>query len=89
MVFDPSRVSYRQLLEFFYRMHDPTTKDRQGPDTGTQYRSAIFFHDEEQERIAKAVTEKVQREWWKKGKVVTEIIREWILLTQYHSDANC
>lgn len=59
-------------------MHDPTTKDRQGPDRGNEYRSAIFYHDDEQERIARSVTEKVQAEWWKKGTVVTEILREWI-----------
>ncbi|KAI9784203.1 MAG: Peptide-methionine (S)-S-oxide reductase [Peltula sp. TS41687] len=86
MVFDPSRLSYRQLLEFFYKMHDPTTKDRQGPDTGSQYRSAIFFHDDEQESIARRVTEKVQREWWKRN-VATEIIPaagEWWDAETYH-----
>ncbi len=57
-------------------MHDPTTKDRQGPDRGDQYRSAIFFHDEEQENIAKLVTDKVEKEWWK-GKVATEIVRTY------------
>ena len=57
-------------------MHDPTTKNRQGPDTGSQYRSGIFYHDDEQEKVAKMVTEKVQKEWWKKGTVVTEILRE-------------
>jgi peptide-methionine (S)-S-oxide reductase len=65
MTFDPSIVTYRQLLEFFYRMHDPTTENRQGPDVGTQYRSAIFTHGEEQLRIAEEVTEKVSKEWYK------------------------
>lgn len=55
-------------------MHDPTTKNRQGPDSGSQYRSAIFYHDPEQEKVARSVTEKVNREWWRGG-VVTEIIR--------------
>lgn len=81
VIFDPSQVSYRQLLEFFYKMHDPTTKNRQGPDAGSQYRSAIFFHNEEQENVAKTVTEKVQKEWWKKGTVVTEILRKYTLET--------
>ena len=47
--YDPSRLSYRQLLELFWQIHDPTTPNRQGPDIGTQYRSAIFFHNPEQE----------------------------------------
>ena len=73
VIFDPEKVSFRQLVEFFYRMHDPTTLNSQGPDMGTQYRSAIFFHDDEQEKIAKDITEKVQKEWWKK-KITTEIV---------------
>ncbi|KZF24447.1 peptide methionine sulfoxide [Xylona heveae TC161] len=85
IVFDPEQVSYRQLLEFFYRMHDPTTLNSQGPDVGTQYRSAIFFYTDEQERIAKDITEKVQKEWWKK-KLSTEIIPagEWWDAEDYH-----
>lgn len=74
MVFNPEKVSYRTLLEFFYKMHDPTTRDRQGPDTGSQYRSGIWYHDDEQEKIAREVTQKVQQQWWKDGKVVTEIL---------------
>ncbi|KAI9802466.1 MAG: hypothetical protein M1825_002851 [Sarcosagium campestre] len=85
VVYDPAKVSYRQLIEFFYRMHDPTTRNRQGPDTGTQYRSAIFFHDDEQERVAKDVTEKVQKAWWK-GTIATEIVPagEWYDAESYH-----
>lgn len=74
MVFNPEKISYRTLLEFFYKMHDPTTRDRQGPDTGSQYRSGIWYHDDEQEKIAREVTQKVQQQWWKDGKVVTEIL---------------
>lgn len=58
--FDPSQVSYAELVEFLYRTHDPTTKDRQGADRGTQYRSAIFPHNDEQLAIVKKVTEEVQ-----------------------------
>jgi len=85
VIYDPEKVTYRQLLEFFYKMHDPTTLNRQGPDTGTQYRSAIFFHNGEQERIAKDITEKVEKEWWKK-KLTTEIIPagEWYDAETYH-----
>jgi peptide-methionine (S)-S-oxide reductase len=86
VIFDPQKVSYKQLLEFFYRMHDPTTANRQGPDVGTQYRSAIFFHDEEQEKIAKDITEKVQEQWFKKQKISTEIVPagEWYDAETYH-----
>ena len=54
VTYDPARVTYEQLLDAFWKMHDPTTRDRQGPDVGSQYRSAIFYHDEEQKRLAEA-----------------------------------
>lgn len=52
VTYDPARISYEQLLDSFWKMHDPTTRNRQGPDVGTQYRSVIFYHDEEQKRLA-------------------------------------
>ena len=52
IIFDPSRISFRQLLEFFFQVHDPTTRNRQGNDVGTSYRSAIFYTSDEQKRIA-------------------------------------
>ena len=84
--YDPTRLSYRQLLEFFYQMHDPTTMNRQGGDMGTQYRSAIFYHDAEQEKVAKEVTKKVQDEWWKEDEVVTEVLPagQWWDAEDYH-----
>ncbi|KAF2669007.1 methionine sulfoxide reductase A [Microthyrium microscopicum] len=84
--YDADKVSYRELLEFFFKMHDPTTPDRQGPDTGSQYRSAVFTHSEEQKKIAQEVKDKVAKEWWTKGKVVTEIIPagEWYDAEAYH-----
>lgn len=54
VTYDPSRVTYEQLLDAFWKMHDPTTRDRQGPDVGSQYRSVIFHHDEAQRRAAEA-----------------------------------
>lgn len=53
VTFDPQAISFEQLLDAFWKMHDPTTRDRQGPDVGSQYRSAIFFHSAEQERAAR------------------------------------
>jgi peptide-methionine (S)-S-oxide reductase len=85
VVYDPEKVTYRSLLEFFYKMHDPTTSNRQGPDVGSQYRSAIFYHDAEQEKIARDVTDKVNKQWWKGG-VATEILPagKWWDAEQYH-----
>ena len=71
--YDPSKVKYEDLVEYHFRMHDPTTMNRQGNDTGTQYRSAIFFHTPEQERIAKEVRDLLQATKIK-GKIVTEIV---------------
>lgn len=78
-------MTYRKLLEFFYRMHDPTTANRQGPDVGTQYRSAIFTHDDEQSQIAKDVTEKIAKQWYKKP-ITTQIIpaEKWWDAEEYH-----
>jgi peptide-methionine (S)-S-oxide reductase len=85
MTFDPSIVTYRQLLEFFYRMHDPTTANRQGPDVGTQYRSAIFTHGEEQQKIAEEITDKVSKEWYK-TRVSTQVVPadKWWDAEEYH-----
>ncbi|KAI1205655.1 PMSR-domain-containing protein [Annulohypoxylon truncatum] len=83
--YDPTRLTYRQLLEFFYRMHDPTTANRQGPDVGPQYRSAIYFHDPEQETVAREVTRQANEQWYKGG-VKTEVAPagRWWDAEDYH-----
>lgn len=71
--FDPARVSYDQLLDVFWENHDPTTLNRQGPDVGTQYRSAIFFHNREQEKAAAESKSRLEASGRYRRPVVTEI----------------
>jgi peptide-methionine (S)-S-oxide reductase len=71
--YDPAKVSYEQLLEIFWNEHDPTTLNRQGPDVGTQYRSAIFFHDAAQQTAAVASKERLEHEGRYRRPIVTEI----------------
>lgn len=72
ITFDPAKISYDKLLDHFWQMHDPTTPNRQGPDFGTQYRSAIFFHSPEQEKAARASRERWQKRF--SQPIVTEIV---------------
>ena len=82
--FDPTIISYEKLLDIFWMMHDPTTLNRQGPDFGTQYRSAIFYHNEKQKETALKSKEKRQKDINKK--IVTEIVKaqEFYLAEEYH-----
>ena len=73
IVFDPARTSYRKLLEFFFQIHDPTTKNRQGNDIGMSYRSAIYTTSDEQQRIAADTIADVEASGLWPGKVVTEV----------------
>jgi peptide-methionine (S)-S-oxide reductase len=73
IVFDPQKLSYRKLLEFFFQIHDPTTLNHQGNDTGTSYRSAIFYTSEEQKRIVSDTIADVEASGLWPGKVVTEV----------------
>jgi len=73
IVFDPARIGFRDLLEFFFQIHDPTTRDRQGNDMGSSYRSAIFYTTGEQKRIAEDTIADVEASRLWPGKVVTEV----------------
>ena len=73
IVFDPAKISYRQLLEFFFQIHDPTTKNRQGNDLGMSYRSAIYYTSPEQEEIAEDTIADVEASGLWPGKVVTQV----------------
>lgn len=73
IVFDPAQITYRQLLEFFFQIHDPTTVNRQGNDRGTSYRSAIFYTNAEQKRVADDTIKDVNASGLWPGKVVTEV----------------
>ena len=73
MIFDPQKMSYRKLLEFFFQIHDPTTPNRQGNDSGASYRSAIFYTSDEQKRVAEETIADVNAAGLWPGKVVTEV----------------
>lgn len=73
VTFDPAVISYRELLELFFAFHDPTTLNRQGPDAGTQYRSAIFTHSKEQEQTAQAVIDDLTEKGVFERPIVTQI----------------
>jgi peptide-methionine (S)-S-oxide reductase len=73
IVFDPEKLSYRELLEFFFQVHDPTTKNRQGNDVGVSYRSAIFYSNDQQRQVAEETIADVDASGLWPGKVVTEV----------------
>ena len=73
ILFDPDRISYRRILEFFFRIHDPTTINRQGNDRGSSYRSAIYYVDEAQKQVARSTIADVNASDLWPGKVVTEL----------------
>jgi peptide-methionine (S)-S-oxide reductase len=73
IIFDPEKLSYRQLLEFFFQVHDPTTINRQGNDMGTSYRSAIFYTSDEQRKIAEQTIVDLNASGIWPGKIVTEV----------------
>lgn len=84
VMFDPAKVSYQTLVEHFWKMHNPTTLNRQGPDSGTQYRSVVFTHSPEQERIAAESKARAQANF--KSPIVTEIVpaKTFYRAEEYH-----
>ena len=84
--FDPARVTFDRLLDVFWENHDPTTKNRQGPDVGSQYRSAIFFHSAEQEKAARASKAAAEKSGRFRRPIVTEIepAKEFWRAEEYH-----
>ena len=82
--FDPKIISYEEILNYFFEIHDPTTLNSQGPDFGTQYRSEIFYLNDEQKNVAKKITEKYNKKL--SGKVVTKIsqIKNYCIAEEYH-----
>lgn len=88
ITFDPAKVSYQDLLSWFFRMHDPTTVNRQGNDVGSQYRSAIFFHSDEQKKVAEEVIEKVNAsgKWGRPVVTKLEPASEFYKAEEYHQD---
>jgi peptide-methionine (S)-S-oxide reductase len=86
VAFDPETISYRDLLEVFFTIHDPTSLNRQGPDIGTQYRSAVFYHDAEQRETLEAVIEDLEPLY--DDDIVTEVepLDEFYRAEEYHQD---
>lgn len=88
ITFDPRSVSYRELLEIFFVVHDPTTRNRQGNDIGTQYRSAIFYHSPAQQQTAKELIETLSEEKVFADPIVTEVVPAtgWYEAEAYHQE---
>ena len=88
ITYDPKVVSYPELLEIFWRTHDPTTLNRQGNDVGTQYRSAIFYHNEEQKKLAEEYKKKLDESGAWGNPIVTEIVpyKNFYKAENYHQD---
>jgi methionine-S-sulfoxide reductase len=88
ITYDPKITSYENLLDFFFRIHDPTTKDRQGNDIGSSYRSAIFYHTEDQRKTAEAFKERLNKRGKWGAPVVTQIVKtgQFWKAEDYHQD---
>ena len=88
IIYDPKIISYRELLDVFFYTHDPTTLNRQGADAGTQYRSAVFYHDEKQKKDAEVIIAQLEAEKVYDNKIVTEItsFKKFYIAEDYHKN---
>ena len=88
VTYDPNEITYRDLLEVFFSIHDPTTLNRQGADVGTQYRSAIFYHDEAQREVAEEIVAELERDGVFEDPIVTEVsaLQAYYPGEDYHQD---
>ena len=88
VVYDPTQISFDELIQLFWENHNPTTLNRQGPDVGTQYRSAVFFHDSEQEDIAKRTKDELDKSDKFSQPIVTEIVpaQTFYRAEEYHQE---
>jgi peptide-methionine (S)-S-oxide reductase len=88
VTFDPDEVSYRDILDVYFTIHDPTTLNRQGADVGTQYRSVIFYHTEDQKRVAEEAISDLETEGIWNSPIVTEVVSfdEFYVAEDYHQD---
>jgi peptide-methionine (S)-S-oxide reductase len=88
ITFDPGQISYRDILEIFFSSHDPTTLNRQGADVGTQYRSVVFYHDQQQKETAEVVIRDVEARGLWSSKIVTEIspLEDFYVAEEYHQE---
>ncbi len=88
MTFDPSRISFREILEIFFSVHDPTTLNRQGADVGTQYRSAIFYHDDKQKAAAEDIIREMTKDNVYHDRIVTQVVplQKFYPAEGYHRD---
>lgn len=86
--FDPKVINYREILEIFFTIHDPTSLNRQGADVGTQYRSAIFYHNEEQKATAEKLIDELNKEGIWNNPIVTTVepLKEFYMAETYHKD---
>ena len=88
VTFDPDEVSYRDILEVYFAIHDPTTLNRQGADVGTQYRSVVYYHDDDQRRVAEEVISELETEGIWPNPIVTEVapFDEFYVAEDYHQN---
>ncbi len=92
--YDPAKVTYEELLDVFWKNHDPTTADRQGPDVGTQYRSAVFVHDADQQKAADVIKKRIAESGIHQNPLVTQIVPAGVfyMAEEYHQkyiEKNC